>query len=204
LNQALTAFQRAAQIGWKSISEEARRRLTADKAWWSDFTTRDYMRAEADLARLRWKRQQYAEALRGYRKLLRLNPGDNQGIRYCLLCCALEAGDWAAAEKIFAQYLRDEENAISLYSRALLAFVKQDDQPDARAALLAAFAANAHVPELLLTGGDDLLALPLGPYSHGSQMEALMYFQMAVKSWRQQPHAFAWLRRAARKSTLLK
>ena len=119
---ALAAYRRAALTGWQSLSPELRRRCSRDQSWWGVLETRDYMRAEADVARLHWQLGQYPEAMRAYGKLLRLNPGDNQGLRYCLVCCALEAQDWAAARTVLAHHLRQEKTAVALYSQALLSY----------------------------------------------------------------------------------
>ncbi len=199
---ALAAYQRAARTGWQSLSPEARRRYSQHKSWWGAIETRDYMRAEADVARLHWKLGQYSQAMRSYRKLLRLNPGDNQGNRYCLVCCALEAQDWGAARAVLTRHLRQEQTAVALYSQALLSYVQQGQTPAADAALQAALDENPHIPRMLQKGSDDLFDLDLPHYGHGDANEAVMYFQMAAKSWRQQPEALAWLWKAAKKAGL--
>ncbi|HXY17585.1 MAG TPA: tetratricopeptide repeat protein [Gaiellaceae bacterium] len=50
--------------------------------FWGLVETRPYMRARAALAALLWKLGRREEALEHARELLRLNPNDNQGIRY--------------------------------------------------------------------------------------------------------------------------
>ncbi|GAH54320.1 unnamed protein product, partial [marine sediment metagenome] len=74
------------------------------------------------------------EAVGHYQALLRLNPGDNQGVRFILVPKLIQLGHDEAATKILDQY-GDSPMAAPLYSRALLAFRAEGDTPAARASL---------------------------------------------------------------------
>jgi len=50
------------------------------------------MRARAALAQCLWSLGKHEEAIGHYRELLRLNPSDNQGMRYLLAASLLELG----------------------------------------------------------------------------------------------------------------
>ena len=50
--------------------------------FWLIFETRPYMRARAALAATLWRLGRREEAVEHQRELLRLNPRDNQGLRY--------------------------------------------------------------------------------------------------------------------------
>jgi tetratricopeptide (TPR) repeat protein len=59
---------------------------------WGALETRPVMRAMAELAMDLQGEDELTEALALYRKLMELNPNDNQGIRYLLAGCLYEAG----------------------------------------------------------------------------------------------------------------
>jgi len=73
LEQGVAAGERA--LGPRIFAEGA-------GYFWGLVETRPYMRARAALAALLWKLGRREEALEHARELLRLNPNDNQGIRY--------------------------------------------------------------------------------------------------------------------------
>src|SRR5206468_522323 len=88
-------------------------------------------------------------AIAHLQEMLRLNPGDNQGLRYLLASWLLTVGDDTALDTLLAAY-PDEASAHWAYTRALAAFRRQGADPAATRALQRAFAANPHVPEYLL------------------------------------------------------
>jgi hypothetical protein len=79
------------------------------------------MRARQGLANTLGQLGRKEEAASHYRELLRLNPSDNQGIRYSLLNLLLAMNDEAAARALLKEY---EEDGMAewLYTRALLLF----------------------------------------------------------------------------------
>src|SRR5215204_4647164 len=117
--------------------------------FWGFLETRPYMRARAGLASALLKLGDEDGAISHFREMLRLNPNDNQGIRYLLAGCLLRRGDDSALKELLASY-EDEGSAFWLYTRALLAF-REGGEGDERAAALAreAWAANEHVPAIL-------------------------------------------------------
>ena len=56
-------------------------------------------------------------AIGSYQELLRLNPGDNQGVRYMLLPLLLARGQFEPAEKLMADF-GDDAMATWRYCRA--------------------------------------------------------------------------------------
>ena len=76
LEEGVAAGQRA--IGSKSFE-------TTAGHFWLDQRTRPYMRARLGLAQCLWESGQRAQAVEHYAEMLRLNPNDNQGVRYLLL-----------------------------------------------------------------------------------------------------------------------
>jgi hypothetical protein len=92
--------------------------------------------AREGLAHCLWELGERQAALEHYQDMLRLNPNDNQGIRYVLLACLMELGQLDQAEKLVADF-KDEGTAAWLFTRALLFFLRQGDSQKARKALKA-------------------------------------------------------------------
>lgn len=132
-------------------------------------------------------------AIGHYRDMLRLNPNDNQGLRWTLADWLLAVEDHGTLEKLLADY---EEDAFAdrPYTRTLLSF-RQGDEVAAREALRKAWKANAHVPDLLL-GISFLPADPADSYVLGSPEEAELYVARAAENWRATRGAIEWLDKA--------
>lgn len=181
--QGVTAGERA--IGAHAFEEDVGH-------FWGLLETRPYMRARAGLAASLWTAGDEAEAVEHYRDMLRLNPGDNQGLRYVLLGCLLQMGAWDEAEKLYAEY-EDDAMATWPYSRVLLDFQRDGDTPTARTALRQAQARNAHVPAYLLR--EQALPSTLPDYhGFGDENEAIHYVADHLPAWVAVAGALDWLR----------
>jgi tetratricopeptide (TPR) repeat protein len=99
--------------------------------FWGILETRPYMRARAGLASCLRTEGRRQEAIEHWADMLRLNPGDNQGIRYVLLAALLEAGDDARIEALLKGY-RADPAASWAYGRPLVAFRTRDDTAPAQ------------------------------------------------------------------------
>ena len=89
-------------------------------------------------------------AVEHFRAMLKLNPGDNKGIRYLLLGCLLKRNDISAVKELLAAY-EDEWSAHWLYTRALVAFREGHAEEQHVARLVRdAWSANQHVPAIRL------------------------------------------------------
>jgi tetratricopeptide (TPR) repeat protein len=113
--------------------------------FWGFLETRPYMRARAGLASTLVQLGDVDGALAHYRDMLKLNPNDNQGIRYVLAGCLLKQGNYAALKELLAAH--EDGSAFWLYTRALVAFRESDEQ--ATALVKNAWSANQHVPAIL-------------------------------------------------------
>jgi tetratricopeptide (TPR) repeat protein len=200
------------------VFEESRRSKLEFHFWYSD-GSRPYMRSRAALAYLLWRKMgRLEEAITHFQAMLTLNPGDNQGNRYALLCCLLEAGDDGALEEALSThrtYTDESGETIEIadtcwhYTHACWQFRHQpppSDNPfsgEATKALRQAFKYNKHVP-LLLLGPDERVASRLGrTYAPGDENEAAWYVDFSQRGWRQTPGALVWLETVARQAKLL-
>ena len=87
--------------------------------FWSILETRPYMRAREGLAYSLWKLGEREAAIGHYKEMLRLNPHDNQGMRYILLDCLLAMGRDDEAGALLAEYEDDGTAAGSTTTRCL-------------------------------------------------------------------------------------
>jgi hypothetical protein len=122
--------------------------------------------------------------------MLRLNPSDNQAIRYPLAACLLEMGEIDALEELLGQY--DDATASWLYTRALVAFRRGGDNPDARRHLLDALEQNRHVPAYLLDDKKLPKTIP-EEVGFGDKSEAVVYAAEFGTGWRETRGAIKWL-----------
>ncbi len=159
--------------------------------FWGLLETRPYMRARAGLAQCLWALGEKQEAVDHFTDMLRLNPGDNQGVRYLLATLLLEVGDDVALQKLLGQY-EDEYSANWKYTSALLAFRQEGRSQKANALLTEAITFNRFVPPYLL-GKKKLPHRMPAYYSPGDDSEAIDYVVEAIIPWRKTEGALVWL-----------
>ena len=158
--------------------------------FWGMVETRPYMRARAALAQCLWSLGKHEEAIGHYRELLRLNPSDNQGIRYLLAASLLELGKIDALQELLRQY--DEPTAAWLYTKALVTYVKQGDSVEARQRLKEAMDYNPYVVSYLL--GEKRLPKQLPQrVGFGDKDEAIVYAAEFGLGWHDTKGAVDWL-----------
>ena len=159
--------------------------------FWGIIESRPYMRARAGLAQCLWILGERQRAIEHYTEMLRLNPGDNQGIRYLLVNCLLEEGCDEAVGKLLDQYEGDA-TATWLYSHALWMFCREGASSKAKAQLREALNCNRYVPRYIL--GRKRLPRRLPEYvGFGDKNEAIAYAAEAIVVWQKTPGAVEWL-----------
>jgi tetratricopeptide (TPR) repeat protein len=158
---------------------------------WLALETRPVMRAMAGLAMsLQWE-DELQEALSLYRRMMELNPNDNQGIRYQLAGCLYEAGCDGELEKLLSRYRRDPSAAL-LYTKALHQFRKSGASKPSANALQKAFKANVNVPIYL----SDIVEMPEEPpatIGFGDDAEAIAYVMDHGHLWWDTDGATEWM-----------
>ncbi len=159
--------------------------------FWGLLETRPYMRARLGLAQMLWHVGERQAAIAHARDLLRLNPGDNQGIRYLLATWLTVMGDDTAVAQLLAAY-PDEWSAQWAYTRALHIFRTQGRGQQAGEALEQALVVNPFVPMYML----EVLPLPEKQpeyYGMGDKNEAAIYLVGNIDAWTASPGAGEWL-----------
>ncbi len=188
--EAREFYERGVEAGERALGKEA---IEEDAGYfWGILETRPYMRARQGLALSLWELGERRQAVDHYWEMLRLNPNDNQGIRYLLATALLEEGEYEPLGELLARY-EDDAAATWLYTRALWVFRKEGATEEANAALREAVGFNAFVPEYLLGERNLPGALPRF-VGFGDESEAAVYFAEALPGWLKTPGAIDWLR----------
>jgi tetratricopeptide (TPR) repeat protein len=196
LEQARELLERGVAAGERAVG----RRVFLEDAsdFWLIFETRPYMRARAALAATLWRLGRREEAVEHQRELLRLNPRDNQGLRYRQANWLLALGSYDELERLFAAYGGDGNAPGFTYTRALAAFARQGSDAQARALLSEAHELNPHIPSYLT--GRKKLPIRRPAYTvFGEESEAVDYAAGTGELWVSVPGALAWLESGRRK-----
>jgi tetratricopeptide (TPR) repeat protein len=189
--EARTLYEQGVKAGERVLGPEAFKEDVGD--FWGILQTRPYMRARAGLAQCLWKLGERKQALDHFDDMLRLNPNDNQGIRYLLAQGLLEEGEDKRLEKLMKAYPEDAA-ASWLYTRALWFFRREGESKKSNARLREAFKINPFVPAYL--SGEKKIPKNLPEYiGWGDESEAFAYAAEAVHLWRETPEALEWLKK---------
>ena len=188
-DEARALYEKAVAAGERALGPQ----VFAEEAghFWGIVTTRPYMRARFGLAQCLEALDRRDEAIEHYRELVRLNPGDNQGVRYALLAALLLAGRDDDAATLLDQY-GDEPTALWRYGRALSVFRREGESRTARERLREALRTNRHVPRLLAAESESPGSEPAA-YAPGSREEAVICDAELGEAWRATPDAARWL-----------
>lgn len=161
--------------------------------FWGIHETRTYMRAQQYLAQAYWDVRRQSDAIMLCWRLLRLNPNDNQGIRYILFDYLLTDNRIEEVEKLLAEF-PDEGFAHWDYNKALYFYKKLGPQSaEAKKQLAIAEKENAFIAKYLL--GE--LKMPNeapDSYTPGSKEEAMCYADKSVVAWFNTEGAIEWIK----------
>lgn len=189
IEEAKNLYEQGVKAGERALGPEVFEEDVGH--FWGLLKTRPYMRARAGLAQCLWMLGEHQKAIEHYTEMLRLNPNDNQGIRYILVNCLMEEGADVAAGKLLDEY-GNEPTASWLYSRALLIFRREGVCPKAKVRLRKALNFNCYVPLYML--GKKRLPRHLPDYiGRGDENEAIAYTVEAGAVWQKTPGAIEWL-----------
>jgi tetratricopeptide (TPR) repeat protein len=159
--------------------------------FWGLIETRPYMRARAYLAELLVEAGRNDEAVEHHEEMLRLNPNDNQGLRYSLLGLYFLADNLDGVRRLFHEY-EDEGSAVFAWSRVLERHLSGDEKA-ATKALKDARKTNKHVMKYL-TGEKRLPKNMPDYYGFGDENEAIICADAIGAAWKRSPKAVAWLK----------
>jgi tetratricopeptide (TPR) repeat protein len=187
---ALARWRQAVAAGEAAIGPAGMKEMEGE--FWGWLETRPYMRALLGLAGALRESGQFEEAIAIGRRMLVLNPNDNQGVRHVLLGWLVTAGKDAGAQALIDDY-PDDGMALWPWSRALLAFRAEGGTAAARSFLNLAVATNPHVAPLL-AGTKRMPKRAAAYYSWGDPSEAQLVVSEIGEAWQLTPGAVDWLR----------
>ena len=187
---ALPLFEQAVAAGERALGAATFRDDVGH--FWGILETRPYMRAREGLAVSLWSVGRRDEAIGHLKELLRLNPNDNQGVRYTLAGWLANLGRNDELQALLDAFPDDGMSAWA-YHRALLAYRQDGDTARSRTYLKAALMRNKHVPAYVL--GETPFP-PERPTFHGlgDVNEAIFCAADAIGAWKSTPGALAWMR----------
>lgn len=189
LEEALELLEAGVAAGERALGRRVFREEVGD--FWLIFETRPYMRARAALAATLWRLGWREEAVAHQRELLRLNPRDNQGLRYRQANWLLTLACYDELDQLFAAHADDCAPGY-VYTRALAAFACRGDDPGLRRLLTEARELNPHIPAYL-TGRKELPGKRPAWTVFGDESEAVDYAAGTGELWAGVPGALVWL-----------
>jgi len=190
LEEARELLEMGVAAGERALGRRVFREEVGD--FWLIFETRPYMRARATLAATLWRLGRREEAVAHQRELMRLNPRDNQGLRYRQANWLLALACYDELDQLFAAHAGEGSAPGFAYTRALAAFARADADVQAHALLANARQLNPHIPAYL-TGRKRLPRKRPAYTVFGEESEAVDYAAGASELWGSVPGALAWL-----------
>lgn len=189
LEAAKQLYEKGVKAGERVLGTDA---LTKESdRFWLEPQAQPYMRARAGLARCLWSLGQKQEAIGHCADMLRLNPSDDQGIRYLLANWLLHEGLDEDLENLL-QAFEGDSTSTWLYTRALWAFGREGATPKANGYLQEAFKQNPFVPSYLL-GLKKMPGILPEHVEAGDEREAISYIAEALNTWLKTEGALEWL-----------
>jgi tetratricopeptide (TPR) repeat protein len=141
---------KAAEQHFRAAIDGGQRHLEREGAevHWGFIENRPYLRGLANLALVLAEQKKWAEALAIHKQMLKLNPNDNQGVRYLIGPECLRGGDDDGAIEAFQKSLHEEVGCA--FGLALAKLRAHGSSAEIGEALLTGFAANRYVAPMLL------------------------------------------------------
>jgi tetratricopeptide (TPR) repeat protein len=193
IQRALELYQKGVSAGRRTLGEGYFKENAG--YFWGLLETRPYMRAMEGKASCLWQMGRRQEALEIYNEMLRLNPGDNQGIRYALADLLLAMEREADLAKLLRQY-KDDASAAWRFTQALLEFRKAGASAKANRLIQDALEFNPYVLPYLSGKKRIPKRLP-DAIGFGDESEASVYAANHLNYWRRTPGALEWLQSQA-------
>jgi len=188
LDEEIELYRKGVDAGERALGAAAFRDDVGH--FWGVLKTRPYMRARCGLAVALWQKGEHDAAIAHVQDMLRLNPNDNQGMRYILLGWLLARRRQDEVKALMRQYKGDGAPQWR-YTEALLKFARAGDAEASRQLLAAAIRGNPHVPAYLL--GKKLSRSAPAYLTVGGDDEAQEFAREFLTAWRDTPGALEWL-----------
>ncbi len=189
--QAAGLYSQAVNAGRLALGEDFFR--DNEGHFWGMMKTRPYMRALAGLQEAFWDMGKFDEAIRICHEMLRLNPNDNQGMRYIVIRYLAKLSRHDELEKFMEKGAYPNDCAAEwCFTRALFWFIKEGDTDRSCLMIKKALRSNKFVPVYLKKKSFRLKELP-DRLTVGGEDEAQYYAHEYGDVWRSVSGAINWL-----------
>ena len=195
---AALAFPPEAELGLlrklQALAEKQLGKKLFDEAkghFWLVYETRPYMMIRDEVAHKLLLAGKLEEACAEWQAMLELNPNDNQGVRYNLLCGLMMMGNLKDAEKLFQKYDESERHTVFAWCKVLYLFIGGDEAQAVKALAIARKQNPSSEPFVL--GQGTYPVRPLDSYIGGHVSESQMYGVQLELAWARYPKALGWL-----------
>lgn len=189
LNKAILMYEKAIAVGEKLFGKKFFKEN--EGYFWGLVETRPYMRALAGLADCLYAKGEDDKTLAIYERMMKLNPNDNQGIRYLYSTLLLSTNDLIKF-KVFIKSSEEEDSAVWTYNIALYRYKNTGQSARSDRALQEAYKSNKHVIDYML-GVKELPEQQPRYVGRGDENEAVAYVNGSWKIWNDTPGALDWL-----------
>lgn len=189
VKEARDLYQKGVEAGERALGKEFFEENAGH--FWGIVETRPYMRALMGLAEGTELLEEFKQAAEYYREALRLNPNDNQGVRYALARCLLREGADNEVAELLDKY-KEDSTAAWLYTRSLWLYRKEGATKLAEESLIKALKVNTYVP-LYMLGAAKASDEPIPYFERGGEKEAIDYVTRYGLGWLQTEGAIPWL-----------
>ena len=178
------------------IGLEERRWRGETPEWWADTETRPYLRALYGRAMAEWQQGRFEQTAADLKRILQLNPTDNQGVRFLIPLVYLLAEDEVSTLRTLEKYEREYPDDYCepglLFGKAL-ALWRAGEEEASGEAYRAAMLKNLFIAPLLLD-----LPSPSADLWHPNDRSESGYAQDFIQSyatlWDRDPAALRFLR----------
>lgn len=160
--------------------------------YWMINETRPYMRCMQRYSHLLNQYGSQEKSIELGKRIIKLNPNDNQGIRYLLMLQLIQAERYEEYNKFRIDF-DNEPSAFFEYNHLLFLFKTLGDSAETKAQLSVAKKANKHIVKFLIAATKKRKEDT--HYSPGQDSEAYSYIDFAYKIWQDAEGAVAWLKR---------
>ncbi len=184
--KAYVLFEKAALTEEKKLGKDFFKENAGH--FWVMTETRPYMTALAGMAGCLTSMEKTGKAIEIYKKLLKLNPSDNQGVRYELSGLYLKNKKFESYKALYGKY-EDDCAAPWLYNHAYYLYMTEGKGSGFTKALEKAYDANPHFINAL-AGKEELTDLPVEMVVLGSLEEAALYLLQHGPMWLENKELF--------------
>ncbi|GEM_PF-2819608 len=188
LPDAHANYSKAVKAGEKSLGEEFFKEETG--RFWQLVETRPYMRALAGKMETASRLNKHEEAIAICRKMLDLNPNDNQGIRTTFAALLLKTKKTDELDTLVNKTFK-KEKMTTVFTRFALSYLKEQDSAATQKLFKEAKKENKFLFDYFVTM-PEFDHLP-GSYAMGSPEEAYGYYYDMWEAWLSVPNLIPYI-----------